>query len=85
MEVKNEKMSYEQLENIAHQLSEQNRNMYARLQELQSNMMLKRLDFLFRVLENEKMFPDEYIDSVVDEIRESLTIPDKEDNESETE
>jgi len=85
MEAKNEKMSYEQLENIAHQLSEQNRNMYAKLQELQSNMMLKRLDFLFRVLENEKMFPDEYIDSVVDEIRESLTIPDKEDNESETE
>lgn len=85
MEAKNEKMSYEQLENIAHQLSEQNRNMYAKLQELQSNMMLKRLDFLFRVLENERMFPDEYIDSVVDEIRESLTIPDKEDNESETE
>jgi len=85
MEAKNEKMSYEQLENIAHQLSEQNRNMYAKLQELQGNMMLKRLDFLFRVLENEKMFPDEYIDSVVDEIRESLTIPDKEDNESETE
>lgn len=85
MEAKNEKMTYEQLENIAHQLSEQNRNMYAKLQELQSNMMLKRLDFLFRVLENEKMFPDEYIDSVVDEIRESLTIPDKEDNESETE
>lgn len=85
MEAKNEKMSYEQLENIAHQLSEQNRNMYVKLQELQGNMMLKRLDFLFRVLENEKMFPDEYIDSVVDEIRESLTIPDKEDNESETE
>lgn len=28
-----EKMSYEQLENIAHQLSEQNRQLYTKLQE----------------------------------------------------
>ena len=47
-----EKLSYEQLENVAHQLSEQNRQLYAKLQELQVDNMFKRLDYLFKVVEN---------------------------------
>ena len=47
-----EKMSYEQLENVAHQLSEQSRQLYAKLQEANMANMFKRLDYLFKVVEN---------------------------------
>ena len=51
-----EKLSYEQLENVAHQLSEQNRQLYAKLQEMQVSNMFKRLDYLFKVVENTGVF-----------------------------
>ena len=48
------KMSYEQLENIAHQLSEQAKQLYTRLQEANMTNMFKRLDYLFKIVENAK-------------------------------
>ena len=39
-----EKMSYDQLESVAHQLSEQNRQMFAKIQELNMANVFKRLD-----------------------------------------
>lgn len=50
--IKAEKMSYEQLENIAHQLSEQAKQLYAKLQEANMTNIFKRLDYLFKVIEN---------------------------------
>ena len=46
------KMSYEQLEQIAHQLSEQARKLYSQLQQSNMTNMFKRLDYLFKVVEN---------------------------------
>ena len=46
-----EKMSYEQLENIAHQLSEQAKQLYMKLQAANMGNMFKRLDYLFKVVE----------------------------------
>ena len=70
-----EKMSYEQLENIAHQLSEQNRQLYTKLQESNLINMFKRLDYLFKVLENEKAFDSEFINACTNEIKELMTVP----------
>ena len=79
-----EKMSYEQLENVAHQLSEQNRQLFAKLQELNMANMFKRLDYLFKVLENGHMFKQDFLEKCIAEIESLITIP-KQEEESEVE
>ena len=77
-----EKMSYEQLENIAHQLSEQSKQLYAKLQAANMNNMFKRLDYLFKVVENGHMFKQDFLEKCVAEIEEIITVPEEaeEDN-----
>lgn len=78
---KEQKLSYSQLENIAHQLSEQVRQLHRKLQESNFNNTFKRLDYLFKVVENEIHFPEEFRDTCINEIQELMTIP--EDNKEE--
>ena len=79
-----EKMSYEQLENVAHQLSEQNRQLFAKLQELNMANMFKRLDYLFKVIENGHMFKQDFLEKCIAEIESIITIT-KQEEESEVE
>ena len=72
-----EKLSYEQLENVAHQLSEQNRQLYAKLQEMQVDNMFKRLDYLFKVVENTGVFSIDFHTKCVEEIESLMTIPEE--------
>jgi hypothetical protein len=74
---KQEKLSYEQLENIAHQLSEQSRQLYTKLQEANLSNMFKRLDYLFKVLEYSGMFNPDFVDKCVNEVEETITLPEK--------
>ena len=78
-----EKMSYEQLENIAHQLSEQARQLYGQLQKSNLNNMFKRLDYLFKVVENGHMFRQDFLDKCVKEIEELMTVPEEPENSEE--
>lgn len=79
-----QKMSYEQLEQVAHQLSEQTRQLYSKLQKSNMENVFKRLDYLFKVVENKDVFSKEFLDKCVKEIEEIITIPeDKEDKETE--
>lgn len=70
-----EKMSYEQLENVAHQLSEQSRQLYMKLQAANMNNMFKRLDYLFKVVENGHMFNSDFLNKCLEEIEELMTVP----------
>lgn len=79
----NEKMSYEQLENVAHQLSEQVRQLYAKLQEANLENMFKRLDYLFRVVENAHSFSVDFVSKCTSEIESLMTLPDPEDEPKE--
>ena len=74
-----EKMSYEQLENVAHQLSEQNRQLFAKLQELNMTNMFKRLDYLFKVVENGHMFKQDFFEKCIAEIESIMTVPEQEE------
>lgn len=74
-----EKMSYEQLENVAHQLSEQNRQLFAKLQELNMVNMFKRLDYLFKVVENGHMFKQDFFEKCIAEIENLMTVPEQEE------
>lgn len=69
------KFTYEELENVCHQLSEQSRNLYERLRESDMTNLFKRLDYLFAVVEHIDKFPKEFGEKCVAEIVDSLTIP----------
>lgn len=71
------KMSYEELENVARQLSEQTRQLYAKIQEMNMVNMFKRLDYLFKVAEFSHMFNTEFVTACTQEIQELLTIPEE--------
>ena len=74
-----EKLSYEQLENIAHQLSEQAKQLYAKLQEANLTNRLKRLDYLFKVVENAHAFNEDFVTKCVIEIESLITVPETEE------
>lgn len=79
-----EKMSYEQLENVAHQLSEQAKQLYMQLQNANMSNMFKRLDYLFKVVENSHMFKLDFVNKCINEIEDFMTIPEEtEDNSKE--
>lgn len=72
------KVSYEELENIAAQLSAQNRQLYARVQQMDITNLLRRLDYMFKVVENSHVFSEEFVTKCVNEIEEMLTAPEGE-------
>ena len=76
-----EKLSYEQLENIAHQLSEQAKQLYMKLQAANMGNMFKRLDYLFKVVENGHMFKQDFLEKCIAEIEEIMTVPEETEEE----
>ena len=80
-----EKMSYEQLEQVAHQLSEQARQLYSQLQQSNMTNMFKRLDYLFKVVENGHMFKQDFLDKCIVEIEGLMTVPEEESLDINTE
>ena len=79
-----EKMSYEQLENVAHQLSEQAKQLYMKLQAANMSNMFKRLDYLFKVVENGHIFKQNFFEKCIAEIEEIMTVPEETDKEEGT-
>lgn len=80
--VKNQdKMSYEQLEQVAAQLSEQLQQLYARLQQVELSNTFKRLEFLFKVIENIYAFDSDFTTKCVKEIEDIMTIPEEDKEE----
>lgn len=73
----NEKLTYEQLENAANQLLAQNNELRRTLMEL-SNAM-RRLDYLFKVLDHVALFDVDFVDNCTTEIVQLMTIPEKQD------
>lgn len=62
------KISYEQLESLARQLSDNNKQLVGRLQEAENYNLIKRLEFLFEVIKLEKSFPEDFLNSCREEI-----------------
>ena len=84
LESENRKLSYEELNDMARQLSQQNQQLYAQLQRINMNNMFRRLDYLFEVVKNGAVFSPEFLDNCVQEIEESLTITEEEQLDQET-
>ncbi len=76
------KLTYEQLNEACNQLFQQNQKLYRELEECNMTNMFKRLDYLFKVVENANIFNgSDFFNSCIDEIKEALTLP-KESKES---
>lgn len=73
------KLSYEELENVCHQLSDQSQTLYRKLQEANLSNMFKRLDYLFAVIEHKDVFSEypEFFANSVKEIVDTMTIPEE--------
>jgi hypothetical protein len=69
------KLTYEQLEQAANQLLAQNNELKQAFFEM-SNAM-KRLDYLFKVLDHVHLFDTEFADKCVTEIVTMMTLPEK--------
>ena len=78
---KKAQLSYEELNNVARQLSEQNRQLQQMLQNTQN--IFRRLDYLFRVVEVKDFIPDDFKEACAKEIIELMTIPDDESENKE--
>lgn len=72
-----EKLTYEELENVCHQLSEQSRTLYQRLQDANLTNMFKRLDYLFAVISEKDAFPEDFVKKCTEEIISSMTVPEE--------
>lgn len=70
------KFTYEQLEQIAGNLSNQVQQLSARLQEANMFNIFKRLDYCFKVLEvNPTMFSSGFVERCAKEIESLMTPP----------
>lgn len=70
-----QKLSYEELENVARQLSEQSKKLYGKLQESNMFNTFKRLDYLFKVVELSSDFNNaDFVKKCKKEIIELMTI-----------
>ena len=78
---KKAQLSYEELNNVARQLSEQNNQLQQMLQNTQN--VFRRLDYLFRVVEIKDFIPDDFKEACAKEIIELMTIPDDESENKE--
>ena len=82
---KADKLSYEQLTDVANRLVQENQYLKQQLQKaMQTIGMFNRIDYLFKVLQYEQVIKDaEFINNCVNEIKDSLTIPPTEESEGE--
>lgn len=77
-----QKLSYEELERTAHQLSNEVRGLYARLQEMNLTNTFKRLDYLFKVVELSEKFNSDFVCRCKNEIEGLMTLPEEPEESS---
>jgi len=76
------KLSYEELEKAANGLLEQRNQLMARVQQLSEVAAFKRIDYLFKVVENADKFPSNFVITCTEELVQTMSIPEKEEKET---
>lgn len=71
----------EQYKKFVEALKSQNAQLIYQLQGANLNNMFKRLDYLFKVVENAAMFDEAFVDQCIAEIKELMTPPEEEKTE----
>lgn len=76
----------EDLENIVRELSKQNQTMRRQINSFNESTMLKRLEFLLRIVDNQIIQTKEpkFVLDCIKEIIDTMTIPKEEEDQNET-
>lgn len=82
-EVVNAEPTKEQIMKFVEALKSQNAQLMYQLQNANLSNMFKRLDYLFKVVENAAMFDEAFVDQCVAEIKELMTPPEEESEKAE--
>ncbi len=77
-----QKLTYEQLEQIAHQLSDRCNKLQKALQEANMTNIFKRIEFLFKVLACGDHFDPAFVSKSAEEIQLLMTIPEEDTKDS---
>lgn len=74
------KYSYEELNNICHQLSQENKALVERLRDTTLTNVFRRLDYLIAIVSNEDKFSNypEFVEKCKKEIVDLMVIPEQE-------
>ena len=78
--VEEKKLSYEELKNVCGQLQQQNAFMRKQMLKMHNEELYKRIDYLFKVVENKQAFSNVFYDHAVNEIEEILTPVEQEES-----
>lgn len=78
-EVTKAEPTVEQYKKLVEALKSQNAQLIYQLQGANLNNMFKRLDYLFKVVENAAMFDEAFVDQCVAEIKELMIPPEAEE------
>ena len=70
---KKSELTYEQLTEIANQLSRDNHALRQQMQEMNYFNLFKRLDYLFKVVENDAKFAADFVETCKNEIINLMT------------
>ena len=81
-EVEQKKIPYEELTTIVDKLQNENYQLKLILQRSQREDIYKRMDYLFKIVENNIMFSEDFINKCIEEIEKAMTIPEENINES---
>ena len=72
---KSGKLSYEKLEEVAMQLSQQVKTLQQQVQQMDYGNFHQRMLYLFKVIENKEAFDLDFINKCVKEIQDVMTPP----------
>lgn len=78
-----EKLTYEQLEQAANQLLAQNNELRKVL--IETSNAMRRLDYLFKVLDHVHLFDDQFVEKCIEEIVQLMTLPEPKEQVAPTE
>lgn len=68
-----QKLTYEQLNDACQQLFQQNQYLVRQLKDANMTNVFRRLDYLFKVMDNHDMFDEGFLAQCIHEIQEALT------------
>jgi len=76
-ENKPKELSMDELKNVVNQLQQQNKFLIEQFKKHNEESFYKRMDYLFKVLENKSLFDEKFAFNCSMEIQETLTIPEE--------
>ena len=65
---KQEKLSYDELNQVSQQLFQENKMLRTKVQELSVEAFYKRIDYMFKVVELASVFSKEFVERTIQEI-----------------